>query len=309
MDRVTSSEATGRLWRSLCLALLLHACAAAFVATIRPAVAPSPVALAIEVAFEATPAPPAQPQPIPQAVPMPPVPFVEQPPRPGPAELPALQPLSAAPLASVPPPDAIPSVEPTPLPGFSLPSGPSPDAIPPDIVPTPSPVAPLSRGAISSVAAARLPTPHREATSSSATPPRPKPQPKSARTQPGTEAVSPTSGLPNAVPPDPSPAPPATAMPAIAPSWQGELSAWLQAHKNYPMAARMAGESGTVGVRFTVDRNGQVLDVSVVRSSGSSRLDGGAIETLRHGRLPPFPSSMTQERATVTVAIHYRLDD
>ena len=94
----------------------------------------------------------------------------------------------------------------------------------------------------------------------------------------------------------------------MSPSWQGQLSAWLQEHKTYPEAAREQGEEGAATVRFTVARDGRVLAASLVRSSGSARLDTAAVALLRGPRVPPFPAAMPQAEATVAVSIRYTLE-
>jgi protein TonB len=107
-----------------------------------------------------------------------------------------------------------------------------------------------------------------------------------------------------------APIAPATTAPApIAADWQHELGGWLAAHKTYPDEARRRGEQGGVVLRFTVDRSGKVLDVKLVSSSFSPRLDDAAQAILRNASLPPFPATMPQERITVTMQIKYRLTD
>jgi periplasmic protein TonB len=60
----------------------------------------------------------------------------------------------------------------------------------------------------------------------------------------------------------------------------------LQKFKRYPSAAR--GKSGTVVVRFVLNRAGDVIDSIVTKSSGNDVLDREAIDILR--RASPFPS-------------------
>jgi periplasmic protein TonB len=87
------------------------------------------------------------------------------------------------------------------------------------------------------------------------------------------------------------------------------LEAWLASHRIYPEEARRRGEQGTVTLRFTVQPSGRVVDVSVVRSSGSQLLDKAAEAMLRGAAVPPFDALMSQEPITTTVQIHYRLED
>ena len=60
--------------------------------------------------------------------------------------------------------------------------------------------------------------------------------------------------------------------------------------------------------RNTVSRDGRVLNVVVVRSSGSDMLDAAATTLLRDARMPSFPDAMPQPSVTITVAIRYTLD-
>lgn len=64
-----------------------------------------------------------------------------------------------------------------------------------------------------------------------------------------------------------------------------------------------------MAVRFTVSRDGQVLDAQVVRGSGSDLLDQAALSMFRGGRAPPFPIDMIQAQVTTTVSIRYRLQE
>ena len=83
----------------------------------------------------------------------------------------------------------------------------------------------------------------------------------------------------------------------------------MQSRKHYPDEARRQGREGQVAVRFTIARDGQVLDAQIVRGSGSDLLDQAALSTFRGGRAPPFPADMTQQQLTTTVSIRYRLEE
>lgn len=94
----------------------------------------------------------------------------------------------------------------------------------------------------------------------------------------------------------------------ISPSWEEALSAWIEAHKFYPELAQQRGEQGTVMVRFTVMRDGQVVGVTLVRSSGSGSLDRAAETILQGARVPPLPGAMSQPQITITVPVRYILE-
>lgn len=91
-------------------------------------------------------------------------------------------------------------------------------------------------------------------------------------------------------------------------SWLRAVGAWLDAHKYYPDLARQRGEQGTVIVRFTVARSGEVLSVEVLSGSGSRILDHASERLLEGATLPPFPPTMAGNETTVTFAIRYMLE-
>jgi protein TonB len=93
----------------------------------------------------------------------------------------------------------------------------------------------------------------------------------------------------------------------VDPAWTASVSGWLAVHKTYPDQARRRGEEGRVGVRFTVDRSGRVVDAAIVAGSGSAQLDEAALALLRQATLPAFPADMTQPRVTITTTVRYSL--
>jgi periplasmic protein TonB len=90
-------------------------------------------------------------------------------------------------------------------------------------------------------------------------------------------------------------APVPSAQPAPAPStasiYEAQLRAYLEKIKRYPTSreARLTRPQGAVRVWLEISRNGQVLGVGVMTSSGSNLLDGEALKTLKTGSYPAFP--------------------
>ncbi len=82
---------------------------------------------------------------------------------------------------------------------------------------------------------------------------------------------------------------------------------WLQAHRTYPEAALSEGVEGRPSIRFTVARDGRVLDVDLARSSGSRVLDDAAVALVRGARLPPFPADMQSEAVSLTLPLDYAI--
>ncbi|MFD1703323.1 energy transducer TonB [Methylopila henanensis] len=86
-------------------------------------------------------------------------------------------------------------------------------------------------------------------------------------------------------------------------TWQARLMAHLERRKLYPSAARARGETGTAYVRFRIDGEGNVLSVSLVRSSGHSELDQAVLALVR--RASPVPSPPPQARRTITAPVQF----
>jgi len=107
-----------------------------------------------------------------------------------------------------------------------------------------------------------------------------------------------------------SPAP-ATAPPAPSralPNFEALLLARLEQFKHYPRTAMNRGEQGTVRVRFSMDRTGEVLDVAIAQSSGHDLLDQEALATVhRAAPLPPIPADIPQARLDIVVPIRFAL--
>ncbi|MEI6202895.1 MAG: energy transducer TonB, partial [Enhydrobacter sp.] len=95
-----------------------------------------------------------------------------------------------------------------------------------------------------------------------------------------------------------------SAAPSIVPGWNVQLAAWLASHKRYPSAARQRGEQGEVLIRFVVESDGHVIEVTVEKSSGHADLDAAALAMLKGATVPPPGAA-----ATRTVRIRFRLDD
>ncbi|MFO1107586.1 MAG: energy transducer TonB [Bradyrhizobium sp.] len=78
-------------------------------------------------------------------------------------------------------------------------------------------------------------------------------------------------------------------------SYKQMVAAHLQRFKQYPPAAKAAGQQGTARVSFTLSRSGQVLSAGLGGSSGHSALDAETLAMVRRAQpFPPFPPDVKQ---------------
>lgn len=78
-------------------------------------------------------------------------------------------------------------------------------------------------------------------------------------------------------------------------SYKQMVAAHLQRFKQYPPAAKAAGQQGTARVSFALGRSGQVLSVSLGGSSGHAALDAETLAMVRRAQpFPAFPPDVKQ---------------
>lgn len=82
----------------------------------------------------------------------------------------------------------------------------------------------------------------------------------------------------------------------------------IAAAKAYPTASRQAGHEGKVLVAFVLSKDGQVLDVSVQRTSNHERLDEAAVEAVKKAApFPPIPEKIKRDSMSFKLPISFNL--
>ena len=74
---------------------------------------------------------------------------------------------------------------------------------------------------------------------------------------------------------------------------------------NIPEAANLGAARGHVDFEFTVERDGTMSSLRMLKSSGTSSLDRAAEFALRGSRLLPLPDDYGPARVTMQVSFHY----
>ncbi len=147
-------------------------------------------------------------------------------------------------------------------------------------------------------AATRIPVKPGLSPQAAATPPLPEPP------RVPDAAVGPPPGASRAVPTGPNAD---LAAAAVAPP--GLDAAYLRnPPPRYPLAARRAGEQGTVTLRVLVTREGLPSRVDVEKSSGSPYLDTAALEAVKAWRFTPARRGAEPIESWVLVPIVFRLE-
>lgn len=104
---------------------------------------------------------------------------------------------------------------------------------------------------------------------------------------------------------------PADSSPSVATTlteWKDLLQRHLEHYKRYPADAQRQGQQGTPHVFFTACRDGRVLAVHVVRTSGFSILDQAGMDLVRSAEpLPAFPQGLSAATMNLVVPVEFFL--
>lgn len=92
------------------------------------------------------------------------------------------------------------------------------------------------------------------------------------------------------------------------PDYITKLRLWLERHKTYPKKAKRRRQQGIVMLAFRMNREGQVLESHVAKSSGIASLDRETLAMLQRAQpLPVFPDDMDGETLKLAVPVQFSL--
>jgi protein TonB len=100
----------------------------------------------------------------------------------------------------------------------------------------------------------------------------------------------------------------ASADPNALDRYAAQLAAALRGRLRYPEPARAQGMSGVAMIRFTMQRSGQIVNASIVHSTGHQILDYAALTAAAPGTsLPPAPEAIQQKQLIFVVPLRFSL--
>ncbi|MGA1869704.1 MAG: energy transducer TonB [bacterium] len=84
---------------------------------------------------------------------------------------------------------------------------------------------------------------------------------------------------------------------------------WKRIHDNlrYPQIAQKRGLIGDIEVEFIVDKDGNVTECTILKSSGHSILDEAGLSSIKRVKLPPLPYTIKESTYPMVITLKYRL--
>lgn len=226
--------------------------------------------------------------------------------------------LPPAPASAAPEPQ---QMDVAPGPEMQQADAPSPPPEPPKQATTPDDIAPTPpqpRPAVEAPPEPKAPPSPQPPAAAPPTPARPAPtpeKPKPVRTEAKKSSDRPPAPRTTGAPKAERRAPAASARfgasqaaAAAMPGYREKLAAHLARYKEYPSAAKAAGEQGVALLSFTVSRDGRVLASRLARSSGHGALDAETMAMIRRAQpLPSFPPEIKRASMSFTVPVRFSL--
>lgn len=82
----------------------------------------------------------------------------------------------------------------------------------------------------------------------------------------------------------------------------------IDRNKRYPRISRQNGEQGTVKVKLTLGRGGELIHYTLVRETNFKRLSQATVATIQAAApFPPLPSAYTSSQMTIEVPVRFHL--
>ena len=91
-------------------------------------------------------------------------------------------------------------------------------------------------------------------------------------------------------------------------AYRDNLKRLIEAHKEYPYAARSSRQEGSCLRRFTLNRRGSIKRIEALSSCGYLLLDEAATRAIAAvGTFPPLPDEFKEAEETFTITMTFTL--
>ena len=106
----------------------------------------------------------------------------------------------------------------------------------------------------------------------------------------------------------PSPAKVASNNPHLEKQYEQGIRQRIEQRKVYPRRAKRMRKQGVVKVAFTINRNGIISKLRILKSSGVKSLDQAALKAVRKvGRFPAIPAGIRKQSLSYNIPISYHI--
>ena len=95
-------------------------------------------------------------------------------------------------------------------------------------------------------------------------------------------------------------------------SYESQLLAWLQRHKEYPNIARRRSQQGSVVLNFSISADGKLLSHKIIQASEHAALNTAVVNMIKKASpMPPVPEALrhNQVKFSYTIPIHFKLNN
>lgn len=88
--------------------------------------------------------------------------------------------------------------------------------------------------------------------------------------------------------------------------YKSELRTKIDSNKTYPLMSRRLGQTGTVVVAFTIDKDGSITDVRIEDPAPFAPLNSSALEAVNKIRkFKPIPAELNEEKMELQIPIKF----
>lgn len=102
---------------------------------------------------------------------------------------------------------------------------------------------------------------------------------------------------------------PVETLKAIENKYFQKIQELIEENKKYPKIAKRLNQSGEIYLNFTINKNGQITNIKITKSSNFRRLNKAAVEIMSEiEKFDPIPDELNKDIWNITVPIVYKIN-